>query len=128
MMAAAQGPTLIIVRSSTRHTFGGFANASWTSGQGGQGLFGACIHAPGSFLFTVKNPWGDAPEAFDCCSDGGAMTGNASWGPCFGGDIGISDAGAACHSFFPSSYSDTLGRGKHAFTGAFAPKKRNPKP
>ena len=80
------------------------------------GGYGASIHAPGSFLFSVKNPWGDAPQAFECSSDGVAMAGNALWGPCFGGDVCISDAGAGCHSFFPSSYSDTLGRGQHTFT------------
>jgi hypothetical protein len=103
-----QGPTLIIVRSSTGDTFGGCASEAW-----------ACagwIAAAGSFLFLIENPHGDAPTVFECKDSKRAIWGRPMWGPYFGGDLCISGAGPCSWTNFPSSYADTLGRGKQTFT------------
>jgi len=52
--SVTQGPTLVIVRSTTGHTFGGYAAAAWHSQS-------AYISAAGCFLYLVENPHGDAP-------------------------------------------------------------------
>jgi hypothetical protein len=107
-----QGPTLVIVRSATGHTFGGYASAAWNSG-------GNYINAAGCFLFLVENPHGDAPTCFECNDNANAMYGYPSHGPTFGGghDIHISDNGASSYTGFPCSYTDTLGRARATFTG-----------
>jgi hypothetical protein len=48
------------------------------------------------------------------------MRGNSSYGPTFGGgfDLYISSDGSSSRTAFPSSYTDTLGRGNATFTGA----------
>ena len=107
-----QGPTLVIVRSTTGHTFGGYASVTWDSA-------GDYINAAGCFLFLVENPHGDAPTCFECKEDGKAMYGSSACGPVFGGgyDLYISTDGRSSYTNF-SSYTDTLGRGVATFTGA----------
>jgi hypothetical protein len=109
-----QGPTLVIVRSSTGHTFGGHASAPWNSAGN------AWINAPGSFLFLVENPHNDAPTCFECNTPANAMYGGPTSGPRLGNDFSIHVGGDAAQSAtnFPSHYTDTLGRGKATFTGA----------
>ena len=106
---------MVIVRSTTGHTFGGYASAPWTSAN-------AWTNAGGCFLFLVENPHNDAPTCFDCTNTGLAMLCNPSHGPCFGGghDLGIFPGSDAAQSYtgFPYSYADTLGRGNATFTGA----------
>jgi hypothetical protein len=101
------------VRSTTGHTFGGYASAPWHSASG-------LINAAGCFLFLVENPHGDAPTCFECKSDGKAMCGDSTCGPAFGGgyDLHISSDGSSSYTAFPTSYTDTLGRGHATFTGA----------
>ncbi len=108
-----QGPTLVIVRSTTGHTFGGYASAPWNSAHD-------YINAAGCFLFLVENPHGDAPTCFECNKDGYAMFGRSDYGPSFGGgcDLYISSDGSSSKTNFPYSYTDTLGRGHETFTGA----------
>jgi hypothetical protein len=110
-----QGPTLVVVRSTTGHTFGGYANASWNG------------HAPtnvgGCFLFLVENPHNDPPTCFECKPLAKqAMLCGAHYGPTFGSgfDIGVHDDSDTTTSYtnFPHSYIDTLGRGHATFTGA----------
>ena len=110
-----QGPTLVIVRSTTGHTFGGHAVAPWASGAG------ANTNTAGCFLFLVENPHNDAPTCFECETPAHAMYCNATHGPVFGSDFRIHNAGDAGQSFtiFPSDYTDTLGRGNATFTGAY---------
>ena len=95
------------MRSTTGHTFGGYANASWAFHSG------KYTTAPGCFLFLVENPHNDAPTCFDCTNTGLAMLCNPSHGPCFGGghDLGIFPGSDAAQSYtgFPYSYADTLG-------------------
>ncbi len=106
---------MVIVRSTTGHTFGGYASAPWTSAV-------TWINAVGCFLFLVENPHNDAPTLFDCTNTAFAMYCHPTHGPCFGGghDIGISPGGDAVQSYtnFPHSYADTLKRGNATFTGA----------
>jgi hypothetical protein len=101
------------VRSTTGHTFGGFASAPWSSTAG-------YITAAGCFLFLVENPHGDAPTCFECENNQNAMRGHSEDGPIFGGaDLLITSDGSSSHIGFPYSYADTLGRGyDETFTGA----------
>ena len=107
---------MVIVRSTTGHTFGGFARAPWTSAANVYTNVGGC------FLFLVENPHNDAPTCFDCTSTKGAMFCRPSCGPTFGGghDMGLFINGDAAQSYtaFPGGYADTLGRGNSTFTGA----------
>ncbi len=102
------------MRSTTGHTFGGYASAPWHS-------TGGYINAAGCFLFLVENPHGDAPTCFECKNDGLAMYGGSDYGPSFGGgcDLYITSDGSSSHTAFPTFYTDTLGRGHATFTGAF---------
>ncbi len=106
---------MVIVRSTTGHTFGAYASAPWTSAN-------SHTNVGGCFLFLVENPHNDAPTCFDCTNTTYAMCCYLNHGPIFGSghDIGISPGGDAAqsHANFPSSYADTLGRGNATFTGA----------
>ena len=110
-----QGPTLVVVRSTTGHTFGAYANAPWTSAN-------AYTNVGGCFLFLVENPHNDPPTCFECGNTTQAMYCGASYGPTFGGgfDIGVHSGSDAAQSYthFPNGYTDTLGRANATFTGA----------
>ena len=101
------------MRSTTGHTFGGYASAPWNSAN-------SWINAAGCFLFLVENPHGDAPTCFEYKNDGHAMHGYSDYGPTFGYgyDLHISSDGSGSYTNFPTSYTDTLGRGNATFTGA----------
>ncbi len=110
-----QGPTLVIVRSTTGHTFGGHAVAPWASA-------GSYINSTGCFLFLVENPHNDAPTCFECEDTQHSTYCSSSYGPTFGGghDLVIhhgSDT-AQSRTTFPNAYTDTLRRGHATFTGA----------
>ncbi len=109
-----QGPTLVIVRSTTGHTFGAFASAPWTSA-------GGYSNISGCFLFLVENPHNDAPTLFECTNVGNSMYGASTHGPSFGGghDLTLHPGGdgGQCYANFPHSYADTLARGNATFTG-----------
>jgi hypothetical protein len=105
---------VVIVRSTTGHTFGAYASAPWTSA-------GGYTNVRGCFLFLVENPHNDAPTCFGCTDTRYAMYDSPKYGPTFGGhDIGIFPSGDAAQSYanFPNCYADTLGRGQATFTGA----------
>jgi hypothetical protein len=114
-MMWSQGPTLVIVRSSTGHTFGGYANAPWTTA-------GAYTNVGGCFLFLVENPHNDAPTCFECKTTANALYCAATHGPAFGGghDICMHPGadGGQMYTNFPHGYTDTLGRANATFTGA----------
>ena len=104
------------MRSTTGHTFGGYASAPWTSN-------GGSITPAGCFLFLVENPHNDAPRCFEYVSNQ-AMYCGSSYGPTFGGghDLALhpgSDTAQSQTSGF-HSFTDTLGRGSATFTGASA--------
>jgi hypothetical protein len=127
-MMWSQGPTLVIVRSSTGHTFGGYANAQWTSGRN----FFARNNVGGCFLFLVENPHNDAPTCFECKTTPNALYCAATYGPAFGGCYDIRTTidggydicmhpgadGGQSYTSFPHGYTDTLGRANATFTGA----------
>ena len=102
------------MRSTTGHTFGGYADAAWSSGTG------SYVTAAGCFLFLVENPHGDAPTCFECKDNAKAMYSGQSQGPIFGGshDLYIRGNGVSSGTNFPASYTDTLGRGPATFTGS----------
>jgi hypothetical protein len=106
---------VVIVRSTTGHTFGGYASALWTSTS-------SYTNVGGCFLFLVENPHKDAPTCFDCTSTVNAMGCYPTYGPLFGGvgDMCISPGSDAAQSKtgLPHSYADTLKRGNATFTGA----------
>ncbi len=110
-----QGPTLVIVRSTTGHTFGGHAVAPWTTA-------GVYTTTAGCFLFLVENPHNDAPTCFECMNTTLSTYCGPNRGPTFGGghDLVIHVGGDTGRSYtsFPHSYTDTLGRGDATFTGA----------
>ncbi len=103
------------MRSTTGHTFGGYASAPWTSAN-------AYTNVAGCFLFLVENPHNDAPTCFECSSVQYAMCCRSDHGPAFGGgcDLVLHPGGDAARSLtnFPHSYTDTLGRANATFTGA----------
>jgi hypothetical protein len=116
--AAAQGPTLVIVRSTNGFTFGGYAAAAWNGTN-------AHISAAGSFVFWVENPQGRAPGCLDCANPAYAMYCNSSYGPIF--DAATSNGcmficpnndPANCHINPTPTYPDTTGLGVALFTGA----------
>ena len=75
--------------------------------------------ATGSFLFLVENPHGDAPTCFECKNNDCGLYGNPGFGPLFGdADLHLTSDGSGSYTGFPSSYTDTLGRGNATFTGA----------
>ncbi len=106
------------MRSTTGHTFGGYASASWDSANAG--AYGTYIYAAGCFLFLVENPHGDAPTFFECNVNGHAMFSGKAYGPLFGAgnDLRITSDGNSSYFDFPNCYIDTLGRGNATFTGA----------
>ena len=108
-----QGPTLVVVRSTTGHTFGAYASAPWTCAD-------AYTNVGGCFLFLVENPHNDAPTCFECSKPTNAMHCHAAYGPIFGcSDIVVHYGSDAAQSYtaFPYSYTDTLGRANATFTG-----------
>jgi hypothetical protein len=109
-----QGPSLVIVRSTTGHTFGAYASAPWFTSAG------RWTEVSGCFLFLVENPHNDAPMCFECRDPAHAMYCNASYGPYVGNDFRIHSGGDSAQSYtnFPTHYTDTLGRGNATFTGA----------
>ena len=106
-----QGPTLVVVRSTTGHTFGAYANAPWDSR-------GAWTNVGGCFLFLVENPHNDPPTCFDCKSSS-AFFCRGNVGP-YTNDLRIHYGGdtAQCATALGTNYTDTLGRGAATFTGA----------
>ena len=109
-----RGPTIIVVRHGG-NVFGGYASVPWTSSGGYKA-------APGSFLFTLTNPYGDAPTILPLGNqnNGHAMYDNAGHFPIFGNghDFYIKqNLGFYCN-LSAHAYSNSLGRGNGTFTGA----------
>jgi hypothetical protein len=114
--------TLVIVRSKEGNILGGFAVPAWDSstdwGDGwivdGTGL---------SFIFVLKNTFGDPPTRFPVKNTKSAMLCRAICGPSFGAgcDFTLWDGDyEETYAHLGCSYVDKLGRGTAAFvsTGA----------
>ena len=72
-----KGPTITIVRSTSKHLFGGYASISWNSNGGGSS-------APGSFLFSLDKQTMHTIYR----NEKRAILGNSNDGPVFGGGNG----------------------------------------
>ena len=113
-----RGPTLVIVRSTGGHLFGGYAAQSWRPEN-------SYIAAPNSFLFVLTNASGSQPTKLDCVRNEQALHGGLQHGPVFGNgnDLYISDksnmnTGSLCRITNTSSYANVLGLNQNTFTGA----------
>ncbi len=108
-----KGPTLTLIRCTCNYIFGGYASEPWTS-------TGNYSVANNSFLFTLKNPSDSPPTKFDVVNgNANAICGRIGQGPIFGGghDLMIGNSWQGCYLNFPTSFTDTTGRGNATFTG-----------
>ena len=109
-----KGPTIILFKNEKGNVFGGYASISWSNS-------GEYKSAPDSFLFTLTNIHYTGPTQFFSKHDNKELRFSTSYGPWFGGgrDIGVSGdfTKTDFQSYFPSTYLDTLGKGKSIFSG-----------
>ncbi|CAF0762028.1 unnamed protein product [Adineta steineri] len=119
-----RGPTLTIIQSKNgNYLFGGYTEISWTCDN-------TYKQDPNAFLFTLRNPHDIQPTKFTLKSKTDNAVGHADHsGPYFGGvmkdkehfiDIRIfsnANINQNSSSSFPSSYTDTTGKGEILFTG-----------
>jgi hypothetical protein len=109
------GETITLIQNDKGNIFGGYASISWTNNSGNY------FSAPDSFIFTLTNIYNTEPTKFNNKNDGKEVCHNKDYGPLFGVgcDILISSdfVNGNNYSTFPSSYIDTLGKGKSIFTG-----------
>ena len=110
-----RGPTITFVRYST-FVFGAYASVPWTSS-------GGYKSAPGSFLFTLNNSYGNAPTILPLISQNNtnAMYDHPNHFPIFGNghDFYIQqNLSFYCNLTGSFSYSNSLGRSFCTFTGA----------
>ena len=115
MLCDNKGKTLVLVKNTSGHVFGGFASISWVSSGGWK-------QAPGSFLFTLTNMHGIQPTKFPLKNE------NDTYAMCHssdylsfgdGSDLRISsncNTKANSYTSFPYRYKDTTGKGKSIFT------------
>jgi hypothetical protein len=133
-MCDGKGPTLVLVKAqSPGHpvcVFGGYASTSWKSPpvqNHGYGMPASeYLSAPGSFVFTVVNPFGDGVVRMPLVAghEQWALHCNAFHGPSFG-QYGLSLSAASATSPFSgavsphgaSSFADPQRRGGAVFTG-----------
>ena len=119
-----KGPTMTIIQAKIGdYLFGGYTELSW-------GCDGKYKFDPAAFLFTLKNPHGIQPTKFLRNASQENSVGHAKHvGPYFGGvvkdqkhfmDIEIStnsNMNENSSSSFPSTYTDTTGKGETLFGG-----------
>jgi hypothetical protein len=74
-----KGPTLVLLQDTGGFIFGGYAGQAWHSS-------GGWITCGESFLFSLTNPRGTAPEKLPLTgrNNGHAMCSHSSYGPLFG--------------------------------------------
>ena len=115
-----KGKTLVLIKNSSGHIFGGFASVSWESPSSWK-----YKEASGSFLFTLTNMHGIQPTKFPLINedDGYAIHHDKNWGPAFGSghDFYISSGSSTSTSLsssFPSTYNDTTGKGYSIFSSS----------
>ena len=110
-----KGETITLYQNDKGNIFGGYASIPWTSNTG------SYFSAPNSFIFTLTNIYNTNPIKFPNKNDGKEVCHNLNYGPLFGEgcDILISSdfLNGDNYSTFPSSYVDSLGKGKSIFTG-----------
>ena len=115
-----KGKTLVLIKNTSGHVFGGFAATSWP----GSGQY---KKAPGSFLFTLTNMHGIHPTKFHLKNenDDHAICRYESRGPVFGntsngdGILISSDCNSKTESWSTFSvYKDTTGKGNSIFSSS----------
>jgi hypothetical protein len=107
--------TLVIVRSKEGNIFGGFAVPAWASGPEHRSSW--IVDATQlSFIFVLKNTFGDPPTRFPMKSTEDAICCRTTYGPSFGEGCDFTLwNGTDTHAFLRESYVDKLGRGTAAF-------------
>jgi len=112
-----KGPTITLIKNEKGNIFGGFSSISWTSQNNNK-------QAPNSFLFSLTNIYGINPTKFQLKNnnDSSAIYDYSNKGATFGkgSDLYVSnDFNNKNNSYskFPSSYEDSIGKGKSIFTG-----------
>ena len=77
-----QGPTIVVIKAGN-NIFGGYASCSWNSSN-------SYINAPGSWLFSLVNPYNNPPSKHHLRSNAAnAMCGGSNRGPTFGSNHDI---------------------------------------
>jgi hypothetical protein len=108
-----KGPTVTLVRCTAGYMFGAYTPEQWTS----RGKYCAAVN---SFLFSLLNPVGTPPTKYDVVfGDTEALLDSPTCGPSFGSgnDFHIGDKWLNCEFNFPTSFTDSTGRGSETFTG-----------
>ena len=116
-----KGKTLVLIKNSSGHIFGGFASIPWTTPSSCTGK-----QAPGSFIFTLTNMYGIQPTKFNLKNENdssGAVHHDKSYisgfGNCGGKDIDIysnCNTNTSSYSNFPYAYNDATGKGNSIFS------------
>ena len=112
-----KGKTLVLVKNTSGHVFGGFASVPWTSPSG------SYKQAPGSFIFTLTNMHGIKPTKFPLINgyDTNALYHRSDYGPTFGNGHNLHVANncnvnASSYANFPYAYNDITGKGNSIFS------------
>jgi hypothetical protein len=103
--------TLVIVRSKEGNIFGGFAVPAWDSSTNGWKDDPTQL----SFIFVLKNTFGDPPTRFPMKSTKYAILCKAGFGPSLGGGCEFTLWDGTRTYAYLCSYVDKLGRGTAAF-------------
>ena len=112
-----KGQTLVLIKNTSGHVFGGFASVPWTSPDSF-----TYRKASGSFLFTLTNMHGIQPTRFPLKNenDEEAVQYDKEYGPIFGGyDFVIYppfNTNTCTRSDFPSTYNDATGKRNSIFS------------
>ena len=110
-----QGPTICLFQNEKNYIFGGYSSIPWTINEEN-----GWKKSEDNFIFTLTNIFSTIPTKFPVKEFIHSTYNNLQYGPDFGfTDILVySDYNSfICETDFPSSYTDTLGKGKSVFTG-----------
>jgi hypothetical protein len=103
---------MAVVRTKEGNIFGGFAVPAWDSSTGF-----VIDETKLSFIFVLKDTFGDAPTRFKLKAEGGAICCDSGMGPTFGrGDDLTLWARSRSYADPGWAYIDALGRGSSAFS------------
>jgi len=105
-----KGSTFTIIKSQNNFIFGGYVPISWTSSN-------SYLTDQRTFIFTIKNPHNIPPTKYTYTNNGNAVYDHASYLSTFGGGHDFYVSGNTCSVAFPTSYSDTTGKGSATFFG-----------
>ena len=114
-----KGKTLVLIKNTSGHVFGGFASISWINTSSD-----TWKQAPGSFIFTLTNMHGIQPTKFNLNNENNdrAICHDKDYGPTFGNyDLYIRtncNINTNSGSNFPYTYNDTTGKGNSVFTSS----------